>query len=98
MSIFLQVVKWIVKMLVVIPALIGRIFCASLYFFVMYIIGIFLILRYLLRLYFIRDYSERPYEKRIKKIYKKDIKKIKKSLRRLGFANTKGEKKLNETP
>ena len=33
MSIFLQVVKWIVK----IPALIGRIFCASLYLFFIFI-------------------------------------------------------------
>lgn len=37
MSIFLQVAKWIIIMVVVIPALIGRIFCASLYLFFIFI-------------------------------------------------------------
>lgn len=46
MSIFLQVVKWIVKMLEVIPALIGLIFWASLYFFFTFIEEI--IIRFLL--------------------------------------------------
>lgn len=76
MSIFLQVVKWIVKMLVVIPALIaliGSIFCSSLYLF--YFLIKEMIIRFLLHFDLVDPLLIKNYlDKEIKKL--KELKKL----------------------